>query len=279
MAAEPEGLQYFRIEQDGPAAFVTMDRPPANALSPDFMDGLDAVLGRLAADPEVRAVAFLSANPRIFLAGADLGAALGGVPAEGGSGGDEAEAPADRLRRMVRRFQASLDRLEALPKPTVAAIGGHALGGGCEFALACDFRVMLADQKATIGQTETRLGLLPGAGGTQRLPRVVGEGRATDLILRARRLLAEEAVAIGLVHEAVPPDAFAARVREFTRELAEAATLALGEAKRAIHAAYGDPVAGMAVEADAFTRLAFTADAMEGISAFFSRRAPEFKGR
>lgn len=277
MAAQPDELKFFRVEREGAAAFVTMDRPPVNALSPDFMDELDAVSERLGSDPEVRAIAYLSANPRIFLAGADLAGALSGTDALGG-GPDE--PPVDRLRRMVRRFQAAFDRLEAVPKPTVAAIAGHALGGGCEFALACDFRLMIADQKATIGLTETRLGLLPGAGGTQRLPRVVGEGRATDLILRGRRLLAEEAAAIGLVHEAVPAESFAVRVREFTRELAAGATLALAEAKRAVHAAYGgEPAAALELEADAFARLALTEDAMEGISAFFGRRAPEFKGR
>ncbi len=268
--AEP--YQFFDREADGNVAVVTMNRPPVNALSGDFLDELVRLLDELEPDPAVRAVAFFSANERIFLAGADLAGAM--------SGGAEGRPVKEVVREMVGRFQGAFDRLEAFSKPTVAAVAGHALGGGLEFCLACDFRTMVADRRATIGLTEIRLGILPGAGGTQRLPRVVGEGRATDMILRGKRLLAEDALEIGLVHEIYPPAQFREKSLALAHELAEGATVAIGKAKACIHKAFGgDLKAGLEAEAEAFTELVTTQDAMEGISAFFARRKPEFKGQ
>ena len=185
------------------------------------------------------------------------------------------------LRDTVGYIQGCFTRVERSPKVTIAAIGGHALGGGCELALSCDYRIMVADGNATIGQTEVNLGIIPGAGGSQRMPRVIGKARALEYMLEGTRLTAEEAERVGLVNEAVVPDEFEARVQARAEKLAAGAPLAQALIKRAVFEGYGMERIedALEVEMKAFVESAMTDDALIGIMSFLSKQKPEFTGR
>jgi enoyl-CoA hydratase/carnithine racemase len=254
---------------------VRMNRPPVNALVPELQEELVEALNRVKDDAATRVVVLTSAIERYFMAGAD-------IKAMGGDGGFDRENPAtlERVAQMSRRSQAAFTEIEHFPKPLIAAINGHALGGGCELALACDYRLMVDDARSTIGQTETNLGLIPGAGGTQRLPRLIGRTRATEMIFESTRLKAPEAAAIGLINAALPAEGFQAAVLERARRLAQAAPIALRLAKEALLAGLERPPGkGYEVEAENFGRAAMTEDAMVGIMSFVSKQQPEFKGK
>jgi enoyl-CoA hydratase/carnithine racemase len=253
------------VERDGAVAVVRMNRPKANAMSPDFVTAIADAVEALGEDRSVRCIVLASAIERFFMAGADIGMMAGGGM-EIGSG----DGPT-----FLERFSVP----ERVPKPVIAAISGHALGGGCELALCCDYRYMVDDGRSTIGLTETSLGILPGAGGTQRLPRLVGRARGLQMILEATRLRAPEALAIGLVDASIPPDAFEAAVMDRARSLASLATRALGCAKRAVIEGLDRPIAdGLRAEMRAFLEVFQTADAAEGLQAFLQKRPAEFKG-
>jgi enoyl-CoA hydratase/carnithine racemase len=254
---------------------IRMNRPPVNALVAELQEELQETLNRLKEDAATRVVVLASAIDRYFMAGAD-------IKAMGGEGGFDRENPAtlERVAQMSRRSQAAFTEVERFPKPLIAAINGHALGGGCELALACDYRLMIDDGRSTIGQTETSLGLIPGAGGTQRLPRLVGRGRATELIFESVRLKAPEAAAIGLINLAVPAEGFQQAILERARRLARAAPIALRLAKEALLAGLERPPGkGYEVEAENFGRAAMTEDAMIGIMSFVQKQQPDFKGK
>ena len=254
---------------------VRMNRPPVNALVPELQEELLETLKRLKDDNATRVVVLTSAIDRYFMAGAD-------IKAMGGEGGFDRENPAtlERVAQMSRRSQAAFTEVEHFSKPLIAAINGHALGGGCELALACDYRLMIDDGRSTIGQTEASLGLIPGAGGTQRLPRLVGRARATEMIFESTRLKAPAAVAIGLINAALPAEGFQAGVLERARRLAGAAPIALRLAKEALLAGLERPPGkGYEVEAENFGRAAMTEDAMVGIMSFVGKQQPEFKGK
>ena len=259
------------------AEFVTtirLNRPPVNALTPELQDELVAALKPLKDADQTRVVVLTSAIDRYFMAGAD-------IKEMGGEDGFNREDPSalERVAQMSRRSQAAFAEIEHFPKPLIAAINGHALGGGCELALTADYRFMVDDGRSTIGQTEVTLGLIPGAGGTQRLPRLVGRGKATELIFEARRLKAGEAVAIGLVTEALAPEGFIDSVLDRARRLAKLAPLALRLAKEAIIAGYERGGKGYEVEAENFGRASMTEDAMIGIMSFMAKQEPQFTGR
>ncbi|MEO6796535.1 MAG: enoyl-CoA hydratase-related protein [Candidatus Dormibacter sp.] len=254
---------------------LRMKRPPVNALTAELQEELVERLAELAEDPATRVVVLTSAIDRYFMAGAD-------IKLMGGEDGFDRENPAtlERIAQMSRRSQAAFTRVEHFPKPLIAAINGHALGGGCELALVCDYRLMIDDGRSTIGLTETSLGLIPGAGGTQRLPRLVGQARATELIFEAKRLKAPEALGIGLVHAAIPPEAFEATVRQRAEALSRSAPIALRLAKEAIIAGMERaPGKAYEVEAENFGRTAMTEDAAIGIMSFVSKQQPEFTGK
>jgi enoyl-CoA hydratase/carnithine racemase len=249
-----------RVTLDGGVLDVVLDEPPVNALSRAFVGELERAVDRAEA-PDVRAVALRSAVPRVFLAGADLGFVVG--------------APLPELRAYVAGLQALFGRVEALPVPVVAGIDGACLGGGLELALCADVRI--AGAGATLGLPEARLGLLPAAGGTQRLVRAIGQGAARDLLLTGRRVEAAEARALGLAsREAADGEAGAAAV-------ALAAELAAGcpEAHRAIkvlallasETALAD---GLERELEEWVALRATPNSQEGLEAFAQRRAPRF---
>lgn len=255
------------LSRSGGVATVTMQRPPANALTPEFIAEVAAAVETAGADPATRVIVLRSALERIFVAGADIANMASRI-----SGAPEVA--------QVGVLGEHLLTIERVEKPTIAAISGHALGGGCELALVCDYRLMVDDGRASIGQTETALGLLPGAGGTQRLPRLVGWGRALHLIMEGRRLRAPEALAIGLVDAIHPPEEFAAAVTDKAEQLAAMATRALGLVKRVLREASEDGLqAGLAAERRAFTEVLRSADIREGVGAFLEKRPPSFTGR
>lgn len=250
-------------------AVVTIDHPPTNSLVPDFYAELDECITELDADDEVRAVVFGSANTRIFAAGADLNSLR------------ENGLSLSAVLARVDRAHAAFTRLQRLGKPTVAAIQGHALGGGCELALAMDFRFMTKG-RARIGLPEASLGLIPAAGGTQRLARLIGRGRATELLMLARRLDADEAARAGVVTRACD-DARAAAL-EYAAELATIPASSLRAIKACLNEGVdGDLVRGLAVERTLAGETFADSDAAEGIAAFLEGRRPRFhpaaKGR
>jgi enoyl-CoA hydratase len=254
---------------------IRMNRHPVNALVPELQEALLEALNQVKDDEATRVVVLGSAIERYFMAGAD-------IKAMGAEGGFDRENPAtlERVAQTSRRSQAAFTEIEHFPKPLIAAIKGHALGGGCELALACDYRLMVDDSRATIGQTEANLGLIPGAGGTQRLPRLVGRARATEMIFESLRLKAPEAASIGLITAALPAEGFDQAVLERARRLAKAAPIALRLAKEALLAGLErSPGKGYEVEAENFGRAAMTEDAMVGIMSFVSKQQPDFKGK
>ncbi len=253
---------FVRTEVDGAVATIRVDRPPANAFARPVSLELSEAAEAVARDDGVRAVV-LWGGERIFAAGADIKAMVGYGP-------DEIAADVGALEQACRD-------LEAIPKITIAAINGYALGGGCEVALACDFR--FAAEDARIGLTEIRLGIIPGSGGTQRLPRLVGPARARDLIYSGRFVDAPEALEIGLVDRVAPAaEVYAVAVQQ-ARAFAEGPSLAYAAAKRALAAAGPGLEEGLRVEREAFVPLFATRDQEEGMRAFLEKREPRFEGR
>ena len=251
-------MSLVRYAVEGAVAVITLDRPPVNALSSALVADLDAAVTR-AGDAAVRAVV-VTGDPH-FAAGADISEF--DLSAAGGTLGPD-------LSDLILR-------LERLPKPTIAAVRGFALGGGLELALGCDFRFLATE--ARVGLPEIKLGIFPGAGGTQRLPRVVGLTRAREMIYSGRHLDADEALEIGLADRVVPTADLDETALEAATGWAGGATVAIGAAKRAINDGWGRPIEeGLAVEAEAFGGVFGSADAAEGIAAFLEKRAPDFKG-
>jgi enoyl-CoA hydratase len=255
--------QLISVSRDGGIATVTMNRPPVNAIAPDLLQQFDAAFTELGADTSVRVVVVASAIPRYFMAGADIKMMASSTP----RGGEDA----------LRTSPFAI--VERTPKPVIAAINGHALGGGCELALCCDYRFMVDDGHSTIGLTETSLGLIPGAGGTQRLPRLIGRARGLQMIFEGRRLRAPEALEIGLVDVALAPDELATAVAAKAAALAGMATRALGYAKRAVIEGFdSDLGSGLRLERELFFESAKTSDAAEGLGAFIEKRPAKFTG-
>jgi enoyl-CoA hydratase/carnithine racemase len=258
--------RFFRIERHGAVARCVLDKPPANALDGDLHDDFAVLLDLLEVDDGIRAVVLASGHETIFLAGAKLEA----FPDEHFS----AEATGHRVDRAHETF----GRVERLPKPVVAEITGHALGGGCELALACDFRLM-SEGPALIGCPEIRLGIVPGGGGTQRLPRIVGRARATRMLLLGERLDARAAEAAGLVEAHPSPEATREAALALGAELAEMPAPGLRLVKRALSEGYDAGLAaGLAVEREAAIEALAQPEAREGLAAFLERRPPRFHG-
>ncbi|HEY7756158.1 MAG TPA: enoyl-CoA hydratase-related protein [Actinomycetota bacterium] len=254
---------FVQVERTGAVATIRIDRPPANALARPVSLEVQEAARTVAGDETVRAVVVWG-GPRIFAAGADIKVMVDYGP-------EEIAPDVGALERACRD-------LEAVPKPVIAAVNGFALGGGCELALACDLR--LASEGAELGLPEITLGIIPGAGGTQRLPRLIGLARARALVLSGRRVPADEARAIGLVDRVVPgPDAYPAALEEAER-YARGPTRAYAAAKRALAAAGDVGLAdGLEAEREAFVPLFATRDQREGMRAFLEKRDPDFQGR
>ena len=254
--------EFVRTETQDGVATIRIDRPPANALARPVSLELSEAAAAVAEEDAIGAVVGWGGE-KIFAAGADIKAMVGYGP--------------DEIASDVGALEQACRDLEALPKITIAAINGFALGGGLELALACDFRY--AAQDAQLGLPEIKLGIIPGSGGTQRLPRVVGLARARDLIYTGRRLLAGEALEIGLVDRVAPAaDVYGLATHE-ARSFAEGPSLAYAAAKRALAAADRPLAEGLAVEREAFVPLFATRDQEEGMRAFLEKREPRFGGR
>jgi enoyl-CoA hydratase/carnithine racemase len=258
-------LAFFRVEAAGPVAVCTLDKPPANTLDEDVYADIDRLVTGLELEAGLRAVVIASAHPTIFVAGSDITKMASYDFRPGATG------------RKVDLVHATFRRLERISKPTVAAITGHALGGGCELALACDFRVM-TEGEARIGLPEVGLGIIPGGGGTQRLPRIVGRAKATELLMLGSRLAAMEAERIGLVSRACPdPEETRAEAIALAGRLALMPAPSLRLIKRCLNdGAYGDLAHGLAIERDAVVEALSLPEAREGITAFVERRPPRF---
>jgi enoyl-CoA hydratase/carnithine racemase len=254
--------EFVRIERDDAVATIRIDRAPANALSNAVSEELGEAARSLDEDDAVRAVVVWGGE-RIFAAGADVKAMLTFGPPE--------------IRADVAALQRACGDIEAMAKPVIAAVNGYALGGGLEVALSCDVRI--AGEGARLGLPEIGLGIIPGAGGTQRLPRTVGLPRARDLILSGRHVGASEALEIGLVDDVVADGDVHATALERARAFAHGPTRAYAAAKRALLAAGGDLEPGLGVEREAFVELFATRDQEEGMRAFLDKREPTFEGR
>ena len=259
------------VIRDGAIARVVMHRKGNNAIAEDLMKELAESFNDLGKDPAVRVVVLTSDYEKYFSVGADL-TSLAGIDREAP---DATEQIALFMRRMNHHFNA----IERIPRPTIAAINGHALGGGSELTLCCDFRVMVEDGRARIGQTESSLGIMPGAGGTQRLPRLIGEGRAKRYIIESTRLSAREAEAVGWVDRAATPEEFQNAVDELAARLAKAATFAVAMIKDAMRRGSGLRLDdALDIESLNFARTALSTDAAIGIMSFLSKQEPEFTG-
>jgi enoyl-CoA hydratase len=259
------------VKRDGAIARVVMHRKGLNAIASDLMEELGSAFTELGDDPDVRVVVLASEYEKYFSVGADL-TVLGTI---------DRSAPdaADQIAAFMKRMNEHYSAIERCPKPVIAAINGHAQGGGSELALCCDFRIMVEDGRSKIGQTESSLGIIPGAGGTQRLPRLIGKARALRYIIESTRLSAKEAEAVGWVDQAVALDEFAAAVDQRAAKLAKAATFAIAMIKDAVRRGYDLPLdEALEIEARNFARAALSVDAAIGIMSFLSKQEPEFTG-
>jgi enoyl-CoA hydratase/carnithine racemase len=255
----PESVRIDR-QTDG-VAVLRIDRPPLNALSNALLDEIASSARELAGDPDVKAVVVLG-GAKAFAAGADI-SEFGGP---------------DEARAIGQRFRAAYDAISEIPRPVIAAINGVALGGGLELALACDLR--LAADGIEMGLLEVRLGIIPGAGGTQRLARVAGTAIAKELIFTGRRIPAALAAELGIVTRVVAPSELAAAADKLAAEVAECAPLAVAAAKRAIDGGAALALdAALALERASYETILNSEDRSEGLAAFAEKRRPQFKGK
>ncbi len=252
------------VARDGHVATVTMARPEAlNAFDHDQLEALLAAFRGLRDEREVRCVVLTGAGDKAFAAGADIKRMAGMGPQDGEAFG--------------RLGHAVADAIETLPQPVIAAVNGYAFGGGCELALACDIRICSAN--AVFAQPEVSLGIPPGWGGSQRLPRLVGPGLAAELIFTGRRVAAEEAMRIGLVNTVHPLDELMPAARTMADQIAANSPRAVRAAKSAMARAFaGEPKAGLATESALFAAAFATEDQKAGMRAFVEKRKPEFTG-
>jgi enoyl-CoA hydratase len=258
----PENLL---IERDGAVLIITINRPKVlNALNAPLFADLSAAIDDAAADAGVRAVVITGAGEKAFVAGADINELSEQTPVAG--------------RERARRGQALFDRIERLGKPVIAAVNGFALGGGCELAMACTLRI--AADTAKFGQPEINLGLIPGYAGTQRLARLVGRGRALELLLSGHSISADDALRIGLVNRVVPAAQLLTEARTLAQALASKAPIAVRYILDAVARGLDMPLAdAQDYEATLFGLVSTTEDMREGTRAFLEKRRPEFKGK
>jgi 2-oxoglutaroyl-CoA hydrolase len=254
-------LDGLRVERDGDVATLTLDVPEKlNRVSMAARDQLAALFDELGRDQAIRAIVLTGAGEQAFTAGGDIAGFLEQTP--------------EQLSRLAWNVAAP----ERCPVPVIAKLRGYCFGVGLELALACDFRIAADDLE--LGLPEVRIGMIPGSGGTQRLARLIGLGRAKDLVMRGRRVRAQEAHAIGLVTEVVGAYELDGAVERLVEELRPLSPLALAMAKRVLNHAYDGPLPlGLEVEGLAYGLLRTTHDFREGVEAFDEKRPPEFEGR
>lgn len=259
------GYDNLLVEHRDAIAVVTVSRPrKLNALNARTLEELDRAFAALGSDDQVRGVILTGAGEKAFVAGADI-EELAGLDAEAG-------------RALSERGHRVFDRIEWLGKPVVAAVGGFALGGGCELALACHVRI--ASENASLGTPEVKLGLICGYGGTQRLPRLVGRGAALEILLTGERVSAQEALRLGLVNRVVPREELLAEAEGLLRKMIAGGPLALRATLEAVHGGLDRPLSeAQEGESQLFGELCASSDGREGTRAFLEKRAPRFEGR
>ena len=258
-------LENIRYEMRPPLAVITIDRPKVlNALNQLSMTELEQVFLDLRDNDAVRAVLLTGAGEKAFVAGADIGELASLSPLEG--------------ERLAARGQRNFHLIETCGKPVIACINGFALGGGCELALACTLRI--ASSNARLGQPEVKIGIIPGYGGTQRLPRLIGKGAALKMILTGEAISAAEALRLGLVDEVVEAAQLLPRAEQIAQTIAGMAPLAIRDSIRAVNSGYDLPLAsGLELEASLFGLSCSTSDKAEGARAFLEERVPPWSGK
>ncbi len=253
----------LRLEIEDDVALLTINHPPANALNQTTLQELQKVLDELEQDNRAKAVV-VTGEGRFFIAGADIKEFL--------------QLSVDQAQALSENGQRLFDRMEAFPKPIIAAINGACLGGGLELALACHIR--LAAPEAKLGLPELNLGLIPGYGGTQRLPQVVGRGKATQMILTSEMIGGEEALRIGLIESLYPLDQLVSEAKTLAKTIAQKSSVTMKFALAAIHAGFtADRETGLREEARLFGQSFATEDCKEGVNAFIEKRKPQFTNR
>jgi enoyl-CoA hydratase len=253
--------RYFMVSADGFVAVVKMNRPPANSFTQEFVDEFHGAIDECAAHSDIRVIVITSHVERFFATGADIKSMF------------EKDAPD------VQALHSLYDKIQFLPKPVIAMINGHALGGGCELALSCDFRFM-ATGPAKIGLPEINLGIIPAAGGTQRTCQLLGRGKAIELLLEGTSIGAEEALEIGLIHKAFNSDDLTQKTMEYARKLADKPPIAVALIKKCVNEGIdADLRKGLQTEREALPIALDTEDAREGVRAYLERRPPKFKGK
>src|SRR5215471_3576733 len=261
----PESFQNIEFEKKGAIAYVTVNRPDKlNALNSTVMSELRAAFTAIKDDAEVRVAILTGAGEKAFVAGADIG--------------ELAKQDPVSAKEYTHRGQAVLDLVENLGKPVIACLNGFALGGGCELAMACTFR--LASENAKLGQPEVKLGIIPGYGGTQRLPRLVGKGYAMQLLLTGEMISAQEALRIGLVNEVTAPADLIPRAEAMAQKIIANGPLAVQFTMEAVNkGCEGTLAEGLYLEAVLFGMACATEDEKEGTKAFLEKRPAQFKGK
>lgn len=255
------GYETIILAREEGYAVITLNRPPANAISERLMQELGAAVDELEKDPAVRAVIITGSGERIFCAGADLAS---------GFSGD--------VEEFIKFGNGVLRRIERFPKPVIAALNGHALGGGCEIAMACHLRIM--KETARIGQTESNLGIIPGYGGTQRMPRLIGRAKALEFMILGTQIPAAEALALGLVNRLSKEGETLSDAKTLARQIAKRPPIATRLILQAVDDGLNASIdQGLEAETRAFLESLKTEDAAEGIQAFLGKRDPQFKGR
>ena len=254
--------ETLTVEREESFVVVTLTRPPSNAINEQLVRELDAALTGVETDDAVRSIIVTGAGDRIFCAGADLGSAFSGGSVEA----------------FVRYGTGVMRKIERFRKPVIAAINGHAMGGGCEIAMACHFRLL--KETARMGQTETNLGLVPGYGGTQRLPRLIGRTKALEYLILGTQIPAGECLALGLVNRLCKEGETLQDAKALARQLSRRPPIATALVIDAVNEGLDAPMEkALDVEVRAFLASLRTEDASEGIQAFFAKREPVFKGR
>ncbi|HEC34877.1 MAG TPA: enoyl-CoA hydratase [Chloroflexi bacterium] len=262
--------QYIRTQVEDRVAVLTIDHPPVNSFNKQVVTELDEALDRLLADDEVKAIVITGGGTNAFVAGADIPEIKELL--------DRPEEGYAASREFIKRGQGVNLKIEKATKPIIAAINGFCLGGGLELAMSCHMRI--CSDRARLGQPEINLGIIPGWGGTQRLARIVGKGKAIELILTGDMITAQEAYRLGLVNKVVPAGAVLKEARGLARKIVSKSKFPIAAALRAITQGLAVPIEeGLTVEAEQFVGLADTEDIREGISAFLEKRQPQFKDK
>ena len=257
--------QFVKTSIEERVAILTIDHPPVNALNQPTLKELNAAVDEVIANPDVKAVVITGAGQVAFVAGADI-TEFANIQ------------NADQARSVSSSVHAIFNKIERSPKPFIAAINGVALGGGLELAMACHMRII--GDRAKVGQSEIKLGIIPGWGGTQRLPRLVGTAKALELILTGDSITAQEAYRLNLVNKVVPGGEVLKTASDLAKNISQKGGLAVQSALEAVVAGWQQPLeAGLALEAEHFSKIAISEDAREGASAFLQKRQPAFKDR